>query len=118
MEVATDFIFFGIFQRKIHGLRRQNCYSARQCVGAGRVDLARQYETLLLHFPNLELVDVTRDVARRAAQIRARYNVKSADALHIATALLHDAAAYVTNDRGLMRVAEVLPVVMLDDFVV
>lgn len=85
---------------------------------AGRADLARQYETLLLHFPNLELVDVTRDVARRAAQLRARFNVGSADALHIATALEHEADAYVTNDKGLVRIADVLPVVLLDEFIV
>ena len=33
---------------------------------------ARVYEALWTHFPHLVLVDVTRDVARRAAQLRAR----------------------------------------------
>ncbi|MCO5193168.1 MAG: type II toxin-antitoxin system VapC family toxin [Anaerolineae bacterium] len=83
----------------------------------GRADLARQYEALLLHFPNLDLVDVTRDVARQAAQLRARYQVRPADALHVATAIVYDAEAYITNDLKLARVANHIPIVLLDDFI-
>ena len=36
-----------------------------------RPAVAREYEALLVHFPNLTLADVTRDVARQAAQLRA-----------------------------------------------
>ena len=79
--------------------------------------VAREYEALLAHFPNLVMVDVTRDVARRAAQLRGRYRVGPADALQVATALLHGATAFVTNDRGLLRLAPTLDIVVLDDFV-
>ncbi|MFQ5614118.1 MAG: type II toxin-antitoxin system VapC family toxin, partial [Anaerolineae bacterium] len=33
-----------------------------------RPDVAREYEIMLTNFPNLYLADVTRDVARKAAQ--------------------------------------------------
>ena len=82
----------------------------------GRPAVARAYEALLVHFPNLNLADVTRDVARRAAQLRARYTVRPADALHLATALIHGATAFVTNDRRLTRLDPELDVVVLDDF--
>jgi predicted nucleic acid-binding protein len=85
---------------------------------AGRAAVAREYETLLVHFPNLILADVTRDEARRAAQLRARYNVRPADALQVATALLHRATAFVTNDRRLARLSPEIDVIALDDFVV
>ena len=82
-----------------------------------RPAVAREYEALLAHFPNLVLADVTRDVARQAAQLRARYRVRPADALQVATALIHSATAFVTNDRSLTRLAPIVEIVMLDDFV-
>jgi len=82
-----------------------------------RPAVARAYEALLVHFPHLILADVTRDVARRAAQLRARYRIRPADALQVATALIHEATAFVTNDRLLTRLSPALDVVMLDNFV-
>lgn len=81
----------------------------------GRAAVAREYEALLVHFPHLTLSDVTRDVARRAAQLRAIYSLRPADALQVATALVHGATAFVTNDRSLARLSPVLDVVLLDD---
>jgi predicted nucleic acid-binding protein len=78
-----------------------------------RPGAARGYEA---HVPHLLLVDVTRDVARRAAQLRARYDVRPADALQAATALVHGATAFVTNDRRSSRLAPVLDVLVLDEF--
>jgi predicted nucleic acid-binding protein len=80
----------------------------------GRPAVAREYEALLVHFPNLILADVTRDVARQAAQLRARYRVRPADALQVATALIHGATAFVTNDSFLTRLAPALEIVILD----
>ena len=80
-----------------------------------RPAVAREYEALLIHFPHLILADVTRDIARRAAQLRARYRVGPADALQAATALVHGATAFVSNDRTLARLSPVLDVVILDD---
>jgi len=82
-----------------------------------RPAVAREYEALLVHFPHLILADVTRDVARRAAQLRAHYRLRPADALQVATALVHGATAFVTNDRALNRLAPALGVVVLDDLI-
>ena len=82
----------------------------------GREDAARHYEVLLATFPNLTLVTVDRDVAREAARLRAKYNVRPADALQVAAALVHGATAFVTNDSRLSRLADRLTVVQLDEF--
>ena len=79
-----------------------------------RPAVAREYETLLVHFPHLTILDVTRDVARRAAQLRAEYRLRPADALQIGTALVHGATAFVSNDRALLRVAPTLDIVILE----
>src|SRR5258708_77883 len=49
----------------------------------GRESTAREYEAILVHFPNLSIVDVDRTVARAAAQLRAKYNVTPPDALQV-----------------------------------
>ena len=81
-----------------------------------RPAVARHYEALLNHFPNLLLVDVDRAVARWAAALRARYRVRPADALQVAAALVHHATAFLTNDRRLARFSPLLEVILLDDF--
>jgi predicted nucleic acid-binding protein len=83
----------------------------------GRPAVAREYEALLVHFPHLTLLPVTRDVARRAAQLRATYRLRPADALQIGTALVHGASAFVSNDRALLRLAPALDVVILEDLI-
>jgi predicted nucleic acid-binding protein len=81
-----------------------------------RPDIARVYEETLAHFPNLALSDVTCDVARRAAKLRARHNLRPADALHVATALAHNATAFVTNDQDIARIDE-LTIILLHNYI-
>lgn len=50
--------------------------------------LAREYQETLLH-SRLRLVAVTATVAQEAARLRARYRLKTPDAIHVATALVH-----------------------------
>lgn len=83
----------------------------------GRPAVARQYEALLIHFPNLIVADVTRDVARRAAQLRARYAIRPADALVAATTLLHEGTGLCTNDRRSKRLDAELDVILLEEYV-
>ncbi len=81
-----------------------------------RGDIAREYEALLVNFPNLTLAIVDREVARRAAQLRAAYRLRPADALQIATCLAHQGDVFLTNDRRLARLGPDLEVLILDDY--
>jgi predicted nucleic acid-binding protein len=83
----------------------------------GQEAAARQYEALLANFPHLTIVAVTRDVARYAAQLRARFNIRPADALQVACSLAIKATAFVTNDRNLERLQPIMDVVILDDYI-
>ncbi len=83
----------------------------------GRSDIAREYETLLTHFPHLTIADVTRDVARQAAQLRTAYAIRPADALQVATALTNGAKAWVTNDKRLKQLSPEIDIILLEDFV-
>jgi len=78
---------------------------------------SREYEAALTHFPNLSIVDIDRNVARLAAQLRAKYNVSPPDALQIAASLSVGAKAFLTNDKRLAKLQELIDILVLDDFV-
>lgn len=82
----------------------------------GRESAAREYEAVLVHFPNLSVMDVDRNVARAAAQLRAKYNVSPPDALQVAASLSFGAKAFLTNDKRLSRLQELIDVIVMDDF--
>lgn len=77
-------------------------------------DLALQYREFLSRFPNLTLCGISEDVIDRASDLRARYNLHTPDAIHLATAYAED-AIFITNDKALKRVKEV-EVVMINDY--
>jgi len=74
---------------------------------AGDRPLAARYEALLAHSRGLTLVDVDRVQLRAAAQLRARYGLRTPDALQIAAAIGEGCAVLVTNDQRLRPVPAV-----------
>jgi len=83
----------------------------------GQIDVARKYEAMLVNFPNLDIVDLDRDVIRQAARLRAEYRIHPPDALQVSASLLYGADAFITNDGLLKRLQDKLEVIILDDFV-
>jgi predicted nucleic acid-binding protein len=72
----------------------------------------RNYRQILV--TTIHLFDVNRSIAERATDLRARYNLRTPDALHVATALISSCDAILTNDNGMKRVREIR-VLVLDD---
>jgi predicted nucleic acid-binding protein len=83
----------------------------------GRNDIARKYEALLMNFPNLEVVDLDRDVIRQAARLRAEYRLRPPDALQVSACLLGGAEVFITNDRQIDRLKEKMDIVILEDLI-
>jgi predicted nucleic acid-binding protein len=51
----------------------------------------------------VEVVPLTAAVVDKATELRATLNVKTPDALHLATAIVAGATAFLTGDKGLAR---------------
>ena len=66
--------------------------------------LAARYEALLTRSRGIRLIDLTRDLLRRAAQLRALTGVRTPDALQLTAALDAGCTVFVTNDRRLPAV--------------
>jgi len=80
----------------------------------GLDEVVENYKLSLDNFPNLRLCPVTREVTLEAAALRAKYGLRTPDALIIATSIVQGASLIVTNDAQWKRVSEI-QVVCLND---
>jgi predicted nucleic acid-binding protein len=81
-----------------------------------RQDVARKYEALLVNFPHLQIVDLDRNVIRQAAQLRADFRIRPADALQAAACLVNSVTAFITNDKRLDVLQPRFEVIVLEDY--
>lgn len=72
----------------------------------GNLTLENQYKLLFSHFPNLTILPIDNVVAERAAYLRGKYNIKTPDALIMATAIVANADLFISNDQRLETVKE------------
>jgi predicted nucleic acid-binding protein len=72
----------------------------------GDQQLEEVYKDLLLRGQGLRLLAIDPAIADVAAGLRARYNVRTPDALQIASALVAGCGVFLTNDADLRRVTE------------
>ena len=73
-----------------------------------------QYYGLLARYPNLEWVAVDLEIAGLAAHLRARYRLRTPDALQAATAVRSGVRGFLSNDKAFRKV-EGLDTLLLDD---
>jgi predicted nucleic acid-binding protein len=71
---------------------------------AGDKVLAARYERILTNSRGVTVVDLSRDLLRQAAWLRATTGIKTPDAIQVAAALATGCAAFLTNDRRLPAV--------------
>jgi predicted nucleic acid-binding protein len=67
-----------------------------------RHDIVKSYEEIMTRSQSLQLVEFDIFGARKAAEIRAKYNFKTPDAIQMAIALLSKADIFLTNDKKLV----------------
>ncbi len=66
--------------------------------------LADQYVEILTNSLNISVFEIDLNISKRAAEMRAEYNLKTPDAIQIATALENKADVFLTNDLRLEKV--------------
>jgi predicted nucleic acid-binding protein len=77
-------------------------------------EVEKQYRLIFDRGEHLETIPLDDDIANDAAQLRAAYNLRSPDAVHLATAIKSNCQAFLTNDLQLKRVTEI-PILVLDE---
>jgi predicted nucleic acid-binding protein len=88
-----------------------------QPFGKGEEDRIRIFEQFILSLPNTDLIPPTYSIAKEAARLRAKYAIRTPDALLISTALSEKVESFLTNDSRLRSLkAEGVNILVLDDF--
>lgn len=67
---------------------------------------AKQYKDILTGAKGIEISDVTAAIAEQAAFLRAKYIIRTPDAIQLATAIEPDAHYFLTNDNRVKSVSE------------
>jgi len=80
----------------------------------GNPRLSDEYRSLLLTSGDFQTLPIDAAMAEQGADLRARYGLRTPDALQIATALAAGCTALLTNDARLQRVTD-LRVLVLDE---
>ncbi|XEC95497.1 type II toxin-antitoxin system VapC family toxin [Paenibacillus tarimensis] len=73
----------------------------------GNAALEKQYKLFFTDFPNLSVVPIDNIIAERAAYLRGTYNIKTPDALILASAVHAKADFFITNDLRLEQIKEI-----------
>lgn len=77
--------------------------------------LAEEYREILLHAEGLTTYEIVHEVAELSARLRAKYAIRTPDAIQIAVGILYGADTFLTNDSGLKKVKDI-KVLILEDF--
>jgi predicted nucleic acid-binding protein len=83
----------------------------------GKTDVIAAFDRFIRSLPNVTVVAPDYETSKDAARLRARYTLRTPDALLVATARRQAAQAFVTNDRALRRIkGEGVAILVLGDY--
>jgi len=80
----------------------------------GNDELADSYRDILLKSKNFLIIPVVEEVSDKAAELRAKYGIKTPYAIQVSTAMFGDASAFLTNDGELTKIKDI-EIIVLDD---
>ena len=74
-----------------------------QPVKLKKLKLAREYEKIITSSSNIEIYDLDIEISKQAAKLRAEHNLRTPDAIQIATGIVKGADLFFTNDVNLKK---------------
>lgn len=80
-----------------------------------RDDLVIKFYSLLTTYPHLAWIRLTLDISDLAARLRAEHNLKTPDAIQVASAVSHGATGFICNDRVFKRIKDI-ECLVIDDY--
>ncbi len=78
-------------------------------------NLAEKYREVLLYSEGLTTFEILHEVSEMSSELRAKYSIKTPDAIQLAVGILYGASRFITNDPALKKVSDI-NVLVLDDF--
>ena len=101
-----------LFQTSVITLLEVLVYPMR----ANEQQLVEEYQNILCNSPSIDIIDLTIEIAIKAASLRAKYGLKTPDSIQVATALNASSDYFLTNDIRLKAISEI-EILILDEIV-
>lgn len=79
-------------------------------------DIVLKFYSLFTSYPNIKWIDLNLGIADLAARFRAEYQLKTPDAIQIASAISCGATAFICNDKGFQKIKGI-ECLLVDDFI-
>lgn len=74
-------------------------------------------QKIFILYSNIHFDEVDKKVTDKSAELRAKYNLKSPDAIILATAILNKARLFITNDIKIKQKFKEIEVICLKDYI-
>ena len=71
------------------------------------IEAVKDYKFLFNNFPNLKMVNIDPKTAEKGAELRAKYGIRTPDALQVASAIENQATIFLSNDYKLKKIREI-----------
>lgn len=72
-----------------------------------RDDLVIKFYSLLTTYPHLTWIELTLGISDLAAKLRAEHNLKTPDAIQMASALSVSATGFICNDKAFQKIKDI-----------
>ncbi len=115
LYVATEKIFLGLGENRVRAVTGTVALLELLSIPAPKKNIEK-LDTAFSEIPNLKVVELNQDIARKAAHLRRKYRIDVPDAIGLATTICEKVDIFITNDRRLKRVEEV-PVLLLETLI-
>ncbi|MCU0447115.1 MAG: PIN domain-containing protein [Microscillaceae bacterium] len=69
--------------------------------------VAQQYRDILMNTTGLSLINLNPAIAEKTAQLRAKYNLRTPDAIHLATSINENCDYFLSNHFQLKQITEI-----------
>lgn len=81
------------------------------------VFIENRYKLMLTNYPNLSIIEMNYKIADIASRLRANYNIKTPDAIILATGIAENVDYFITNDIRLKSICdkEGIVIVIIED---
>lgn len=80
-----------------------------------RNEIVEKYRKFLLNSSIFTIYPIDARIAEEAAELRAKYNIKTPDALQIAVGIEYDGTLFITNDKNLKSIDE-MEIFLLEEY--
>ncbi|HEY2840280.1 MAG TPA: PIN domain-containing protein [Pirellulales bacterium] len=83
-------------------------------IRGNNLELVDQYRDILLNARHIRALPMSHQVAEEAARLRAQFNLKTPDAIQVATAVHANASHFITNDASIPEVPAIKTILLID----